>query len=49
MAHSAMLAANASLPLSNPVKRHRSLQEAMFWTAIAAAGYGVYLLLTNMG
>lgn len=49
MAHSAMLAANASLPLSNPVKRHRSLQEAMFWTAVAAAGYGVYLLLTSMG
>ncbi len=49
MAHSAMLAANASLPLSNPVKRHRSAQEAMFWTAVAAAGYGVYLLLTSLG
>lgn len=49
MAHSAMLAANASLPLSNPVKRYRSAQEAMFWTAVAAAGYGVYLLLTSVG
>ncbi|HET6670404.1 MAG TPA: J domain-containing protein [Pyrinomonadaceae bacterium] len=49
MAHSAMLAANAALPLSNPVKRHRSAQEAMFWVAVAVAGYGVYLLLTSVG
>lgn len=49
MAHSAMLAANASLPMSNPVKRHRSAQEAMFWLAVAAGGYGVYLLLTIVG
>ena len=49
MAHSAMVAANASLPISNPVRRNRSAQEAMFWTAVAAAGYGVYLLLTSVG
>ena len=49
MAHSAMLAANASLPLSNPVKRHRPVQEAMFWTAVAVSTYGVYLLLTSVG
>ena len=49
MAHSAMLAANASLPVSNPVKRHRSAQEAMFWLAVAVASYGVYLLLTSVG
>lgn len=49
MAHSAMLAANASLPTSNPVKRHRSAQEAMFWIAVAGAGYGVYLLLKIVG
>jgi len=49
MAHSAMLAANASLPLSNPVKQHRSAQEAVFWIAVAVAGYGVYLLLTSVG
>ena len=49
MAHSAMLAANASLPVSNPVKRHRSAQEAMFWIAVVAAGYGVYLLLKIVG
>jgi hypothetical protein len=49
MAHSALLAANASLPLSNPVKRHRPVQEAMFWTAVAVAGYGLYLLLTSVG
>lgn len=49
MAHSAMLAANASLPISSRVKRHRSAQEAMFWIAVVAAGYGVYLLLTSVG
>ena len=49
MAHSAMVAANASLPVNNPVKRFRSAQEAMFWTAVVAAGYGVYLLLTSVG
>lgn len=49
MAHSAMLAANASLPMSNPVKRHRSAQETVFWIAVAAGGYGVYLLLTIVG
>ena len=49
MAHSAMIAANASLPMSNPVRRFRSAQEAMFWTAVAAAGYGVYVLLTSVG
>ena len=49
MAHSAMLAANASLPMSNLVKRHRSTQEVMFWVAVAAVGYGVYVLLTIVG
>ena len=49
MAHSAMVAANASLAMDNPVRRYRSAQEAMFWAAVAAAGYGVYLLLTSVG
>lgn len=49
MAHSAMVAANASLPVNNPVRRHRSVQEAMFWSAVAVGGYGVYLLLTSVG
>lgn len=49
MAHSAMVAANASLAINHPLRRYRSAQEAMFWTAVAAAGYGVYLLLTSVG
>lgn len=49
MAHSAMLAVNASLPVANPLRKHTSIQEAMFWTAVAVAGYGVYLLLTSVG
>lgn len=49
MAHSAMLAANASLPMGNLVKRHRSAQEVMFWIAVAAVGYGVYTLLMIVG
>jgi hypothetical protein len=46
MARSAMLAANASLPLSNRLRRHTRLQEAAFWTAVLGTGYGVYLLFT---
>lgn len=49
MAHSAMVAVNASLPVTNPLKRHSSVREAMFWTGVAAAGYGVYLLLVSVG
>ncbi len=45
MARSAMRAANASLPLSNPFRRHTSLQEAIFWTIVVGSGYGVYLVL----
>ena len=49
MAHSAMVAASASLPINNPLRRHRSAQEIMFWLAVAMAGYGIYLLLTSVG
>ena len=49
MAHSAMVAASASLPISNPVRRHRSAQEAMFWMVVAVAGYGLYLFLSSVG
>jgi hypothetical protein len=48
MAHSAMVAASASLGINNPVRRHRSAQEVMFWMAVAVAGYGLYLLLTSV-
>jgi hypothetical protein len=46
MARSAMYAANASLPVSNPLRRYRRAQEAMFWLVVLASGYGVYLVLT---
>lgn len=46
MAHSAMRAANALLPLSNPLRRYTRVQEAMFWLLVLAGGYGVYLVLT---
>ena len=45
MARSAMRAANALLPLSNRLRRHTSLQEAIFWTIVIGSGFGVYLLL----
>jgi hypothetical protein len=49
MARSAMVAVNASLPVTNPVRRHTLVQEAMFWIAVASGGYGIYLLFTNVG
>ena len=48
MARSTMRAVNASLPASNPLRRYRRLQEAVFWSMVAASGYGVYLLLTDV-
>jgi hypothetical protein len=48
MARSAMRAVNASLPLSNRLKRYTRLQEAVFWSVVTASGYGVYLLLTSV-
>jgi hypothetical protein len=46
MARSYMRAMNASLSVSNRLRKHTRLQEAFFWTAVVGAGYGVYLLLT---
>jgi hypothetical protein len=48
MARNAMIAVNASLPVTNPWRRHTRLQEAMFWSVVAAGTYGVYLLLTSV-
>ena len=45
MARSAMVAVNASLPITNPIRRHTTLQEVIFWTLIGGGSYGVYLLL----
>lgn len=46
MARSAMHAMNASLPVSNPLRRHTRAQEAIFWIIVLASSYGVYLVLT---
>jgi hypothetical protein len=46
MARSAMLAVNASLPKTNPLKRHTRLQEIAFWLAMITGGYGFYIVLT---
>jgi curved DNA-binding protein CbpA len=46
MARGAMRAVNASLPVSNRFRRYTRVQEVAFWSAVAASGYGVYLLLT---
>ncbi len=48
MARSTMRAASDSLPLSNLVRRHTRLQEAIFWLAVIAGCYGIYLLLTSV-
>jgi hypothetical protein len=48
MARSAMRAFNMSLNITNPVRRHTGVQEAAFWLMVAASGYVVYLLLTNL-
>lgn len=46
LAHSAMVAVNASLPVTNRLKRHTRLQEFAFWTAIVSSGYGLYWLMS---
>ena len=46
LAHSAMVAANASLPTGNRLKGRTRLQEIAFWVAIVSAGYGLYLVMT---
>jgi curved DNA-binding protein CbpA len=47
MARSAMLAVNASLPVSNRFRRHTRIQEIAFWAAVFSGAYGVYLLLAQ--
>jgi len=45
LARGAMVAANDSLPATNPLKRHTKIQEVAFWTVIVTSGYGVVYLL----
>ena len=46
LARSAMVAVNASLPVTHPFKGRTWLQEAAFWMAIVSGGYGLYVVMT---
>jgi curved DNA-binding protein CbpA len=46
MARSAVRALNSSLPVSNRFRSYTRLQEVIFWSAVIAAVYGIYLVLT---
>ena len=46
LARSAMVAVNASLPVTNPLKRHTRIQEVAFWVVIVSGAYGLYLVMT---
>jgi DnaJ domain len=46
MARSAVRIFGESLSRSNPIRRHKLLQEAVFWILVCGSGYGLYLLLT---
>ena len=46
LARSAMVAVNASLPVTNQDQRPHEIQEVAFWTVIVSGGYGLYLLMT---
>jgi hypothetical protein len=45
MARSYMRAMNASLSVRNRLRKHTRLQEALFWSVVVVAGYGVYRLI----
>jgi len=46
LARGAMVAYDASLPLTNPFKGHTRLREVAFWVAIVTCCYGLYLVMT---
>ncbi|HKU77337.1 MAG TPA: DnaJ domain-containing protein [Pyrinomonadaceae bacterium] len=46
LARSAMVAVNASLPVTNKIKGHTSIQEFAFWTVIVSGAYGLYVVMT---
>jgi hypothetical protein len=46
MARSYVRAMYASLSVSNRLRKHTHLQEALFWSVVVVAGYGVYRLMT---
>lgn len=46
LARSAMVAVDASLPLTNKIKGHTRIQEVAFWTVIVSGCYGLYVVMT---
>ena len=46
LARSAMVAVDASLPVTNRFKGHSKIQEVAFWTVIVSGGYGLYVVMT---
>jgi len=46
LARSAMVAVDASLPVTNKFKGHTKIQEVAFWMVIVSGGYGLYVLMT---
>lgn len=46
LAHSAMVAVDASLPRTNWLKGHTRIQELAFWLATVSGVYGLYLVMT---
>jgi DnaJ-like protein len=46
LARSAMVAVDASLPVTNRFKGHTKIREAAFWTVIVSGGYGLYVLMS---
>jgi DnaJ domain len=47
LAHASLLSFTGSLSNSNPLHRYKLLPEALFWSVVAAAIYGIYLLFTS--
>src|SRR6185369_4240907 len=46
LARSAMVAVDASLPVTSRFKGHNRIQEVAFWTVIVSGGYGLYVVMT---
>ena len=46
LARSAMVAVDASLPVTSRFKGHSRIQEVAFWTVIVSGGYGLYVVMT---
>jgi len=47
LARSAMLAVSSSLPVTNWLRRHKSVQEVAFWLVVVSGACGLYLLIAG--